>query len=234
MKLRLEEKGTPSDRIAVIPNWVDTREITPQPRDNEWAREHGLVDAFVVMHSGNIGHAQDLDSLVRAATFLRDLERAPHRDRRLRRPPRRVDHARAPARGDGGRPLPPVPAARGAGSVALGSRPALRRARARAGRLRRPEQDVRHPGRRPAGDRRRRRRSPRRFASLARPAAGSSLPPGRPELVAGAIRDAAQACTRSTRWARVGASTSSARPTARSRSTATAASSRSAVGSSVR
>jgi glycosyltransferase involved in cell wall biosynthesis len=26
------------------------------------------------MHSGNVGHAQDLDSLVRAATFLRDLE----------------------------------------------------------------------------------------------------------------------------------------------------------------
>src|SRR5438309_5204931 len=27
-----------------------------------------------VMHSGNVGHAQDLDSLVRAATFLRDLD----------------------------------------------------------------------------------------------------------------------------------------------------------------
>ena len=27
------------------------------------------------MHSGNVGHAQDLDTLVRAATFLRDLER---------------------------------------------------------------------------------------------------------------------------------------------------------------
>jgi colanic acid biosynthesis glycosyl transferase WcaI len=74
MKLRLEEKGTPGDRITVIPNWVDTREITPQPRDNDWARQHGLVDPFVVMHSGNIGHAQDLDSLVRAATFLRDVD----------------------------------------------------------------------------------------------------------------------------------------------------------------
>jgi glycosyltransferase involved in cell wall biosynthesis len=26
------------------------------------------------MHSGNVGHAQDLDSLIRAATFLRDLD----------------------------------------------------------------------------------------------------------------------------------------------------------------
>jgi glycosyltransferase involved in cell wall biosynthesis len=74
MKQRLEDKGTPGDRITVIPNWVDTREITPQGRDNPWARKRGLVDAFVVMHSGNIGHTQDLDSLVRAATFLRDVD----------------------------------------------------------------------------------------------------------------------------------------------------------------
>ena len=58
----------------MIPNWVDTEVLTPQPRDNEWAREHGLADRFVVMHSGNVGHAQNLDALVRAATFLRDLD----------------------------------------------------------------------------------------------------------------------------------------------------------------
>ena len=72
MRDRLEAKGAPPERLRVIPNWVDTCEITPQPRDNPWARQHGLVDPFVVMHSGNVGHAQDLDSLVRAATFLRD------------------------------------------------------------------------------------------------------------------------------------------------------------------
>ncbi len=72
MRQRLVEKGAPPERLCVIPNWVDTREITPQPRDNRWARQHELADDFVVMHSGNVGHAQDLDSLVRAATFLRD------------------------------------------------------------------------------------------------------------------------------------------------------------------
>jgi colanic acid biosynthesis glycosyl transferase WcaI len=72
MRDRLEAKGAPSERLRVIPNWVDTRAITPQPRDNEWAQKHDLVGRFVVMHSGNVGHAQDLDSLVRAATFLRD------------------------------------------------------------------------------------------------------------------------------------------------------------------
>jgi colanic acid biosynthesis glycosyl transferase WcaI len=74
MKLRLVEKGAHAARVDVIPNWVDTTEITPQPRDNPWAQTHGLADRFVVMHSGNVGHAQDLDSLIRAATFLRDVD----------------------------------------------------------------------------------------------------------------------------------------------------------------
>ena len=74
MRRRLESKGAAPERLRVIPNWVDTTEITPQPRDNPWARAHGLEDKFVAMHSGNVGHAQDLDSLVRAATFLRDLD----------------------------------------------------------------------------------------------------------------------------------------------------------------
>src|SRR5689334_23544273 len=47
--------------------------ITPHPRDNAWARTNGLVGSFVVMHSGNVGYAQDLDTLIRAASFMRDL-----------------------------------------------------------------------------------------------------------------------------------------------------------------
>jgi glycosyltransferase involved in cell wall biosynthesis len=74
MKRRLQAKGAPAERITVIPNWVDTHAILPQARDNEWARKRKLDGRFVVMHSGNVGHAQDLETLVRAATFLRDLE----------------------------------------------------------------------------------------------------------------------------------------------------------------
>ena len=74
MRRRLEEKGAAPERLRVIPNWVDTTAIEPLPHDNEWARAQGLADRFVVMHSGNVGHAQNLDSLVRATTFLRDLD----------------------------------------------------------------------------------------------------------------------------------------------------------------
>ena len=74
MRRRLEDKGARPDRLRVIPNWVDTTVLTPHPHENEWSREHELAGRFVVMHSGNVGHAQNLDALVRAATFLRDLD----------------------------------------------------------------------------------------------------------------------------------------------------------------
>lgn len=74
MRDRLEAKGVPKQRLHVIPNWVDTKAITPQPRDNSWAASYGLDGRFVVMHSGNIGHAQDLETLIRASTSLADLE----------------------------------------------------------------------------------------------------------------------------------------------------------------
>ncbi len=74
MRSRLEEKGAKRDRITVIPNWVETEKIEVSPKSNPWSIEQSLDRHFVVMHSGNIGHAQDLESLVRAVTFLRDLD----------------------------------------------------------------------------------------------------------------------------------------------------------------
>ena len=75
MKVRLQRKGAPPERLSVIENWVDTTLITPKPRDNPWSRAHELEGRFVVMHSGNIGHVNDLATLIRAGTYLRDLDR---------------------------------------------------------------------------------------------------------------------------------------------------------------
>jgi glycosyltransferase involved in cell wall biosynthesis len=74
MRARLIAKGAASERVTVIENWVDTDAIVPRPAPTAWARDHGLEGTFVVMHSGNVGHAQDLETLVRAASFLRDLD----------------------------------------------------------------------------------------------------------------------------------------------------------------
>jgi putative colanic acid biosynthesis glycosyltransferase WcaI len=74
MRERLVAKGARRDRVVVIPNWVDTNALKPAPRDNGWAKANGFDGRFVVMHSGNVGHAQDLDSLIRATKLLDDAD----------------------------------------------------------------------------------------------------------------------------------------------------------------
>ena len=44
--------------------------IVPGPKENAFARAHGLAEPFVVMHSGNLGLSQGLDVLVDAAARL--------------------------------------------------------------------------------------------------------------------------------------------------------------------
>jgi colanic acid biosynthesis glycosyl transferase WcaI len=73
MAERLRAKGVASDRLVVVPNWADTSAIRPLPKDNEFAREHGLVSPFVVQYSGNVGLSQGLESALEAASLLRDL-----------------------------------------------------------------------------------------------------------------------------------------------------------------
>jgi colanic acid biosynthesis glycosyl transferase WcaI len=58
--------------VTVIHNWADCRAMAPGPRDNPFARQHGLVDRFVVLHAGNIGLSQDLEIVLHAAEQLRD------------------------------------------------------------------------------------------------------------------------------------------------------------------
>jgi putative colanic acid biosynthesis glycosyltransferase WcaI len=75
MRRRLVDKGVPPERLRVIPDWVDTDAIRPPQGENTWRRQQGLDGRLVVMHSGNIGHAQDLETLIRASTLLGDVER---------------------------------------------------------------------------------------------------------------------------------------------------------------
>lgn len=69
----IANKGAPPDRTIIIPDWADTAAVSPGPKASAFAREHGLVDRFVVMHSGNLGLSQSLETIVDAAAKLRDL-----------------------------------------------------------------------------------------------------------------------------------------------------------------
>lgn len=66
----VEGKRAPADRTVVIPHSADTSAVKPGPKDNPFARRHGLHDRFVVMHSGNLGLAQNLETLVEAAALV--------------------------------------------------------------------------------------------------------------------------------------------------------------------
>lgn len=62
--------GVPEHKIALIYDWVDTGLIRPLPRDNSFAREHGLDGCFVVLYAGNIGLSQGLGYVLAAAAQL--------------------------------------------------------------------------------------------------------------------------------------------------------------------
>lgn len=60
-------------RVEVIPNWEDPDRVTPQNRDGNWFRAlHVAPDALVVLYSGNMGLANDVETLLAAARYLRD------------------------------------------------------------------------------------------------------------------------------------------------------------------
>jgi putative colanic acid biosynthesis glycosyltransferase WcaI len=69
----IDNKGADPDKITVIANWADTTAIAPGPKRNSFSEAHGLADSFVVMHSGNIGLSQNLETIVEAAALLRDV-----------------------------------------------------------------------------------------------------------------------------------------------------------------
>jgi colanic acid biosynthesis glycosyl transferase WcaI len=71
MRDRLVQVGLDPGKIAVIPNWADGSLIHPLMGPSRLRRELGWEDRFVVMHSGNVGLSQDLETLIRAAALLR-------------------------------------------------------------------------------------------------------------------------------------------------------------------
>lgn len=68
-------KGVPDGKISVIPNFIDTGFITPQPKDNSFSRSHGLTDKFVVLFAGNMGFSQGLEFVIDAARILQSYSR---------------------------------------------------------------------------------------------------------------------------------------------------------------
>ncbi|HWA33005.1 MAG TPA: glycosyltransferase family 4 protein, partial [Cyclobacteriaceae bacterium] len=59
------------DNIRIVPNWVNSDEIKPIPKDqNAFILRQNLQDKFIVMYSGNMGQTHDLETIVEAAKHL--------------------------------------------------------------------------------------------------------------------------------------------------------------------
>jgi glycosyltransferase involved in cell wall biosynthesis len=68
----LTARGAESRRVQVIPNWVDTADIQPRPRQNAYRAVLGVNRQFVVSFAGIMGYSQDLETVLKSAGLLKD------------------------------------------------------------------------------------------------------------------------------------------------------------------
>lgn len=74
MRALISQRGIPESKLTVIPNWSNPEKITPKPHsENPLRSQWNLGNRFVVGYSGNMGIAHDLDTIVEAATLLKDV-----------------------------------------------------------------------------------------------------------------------------------------------------------------
>lgn len=70
----LIEKGVQAEKIKIIPNWADQKQYKPLLRDKELGDCEKLQGYFNVIYTGNIGSAQALAVVLKAAEKLKDLK----------------------------------------------------------------------------------------------------------------------------------------------------------------
>lgn len=76
MKERISRNVGPKlddNKIEIIHNWEDEGFIEPKAKSENWfSEEHGLVDPFSVLYSGNIADFHDLETLVKGSKDFED------------------------------------------------------------------------------------------------------------------------------------------------------------------
>ena len=67
-------KGVPENKIVVIPNWIDSEIVHPIKRmENHLYKKFDISnDKFTIVYAGNLGYAQNIEVIIKAAEILRD------------------------------------------------------------------------------------------------------------------------------------------------------------------
>jgi colanic acid biosynthesis glycosyl transferase WcaI len=71
-KEKLVERDVPPEKVEVILNWCDEKNIYPLPRDQSLSVELGLSERFNVLFAGNMGAAQALLPVIDAAMLVEE------------------------------------------------------------------------------------------------------------------------------------------------------------------
>ena len=73
VKSQLKPGKIQENKIAVIPNWAALEEIEPrQKKENKLLKKLNVSDKFIFLYAGNMGHPQDVESIIKCAEKLRD------------------------------------------------------------------------------------------------------------------------------------------------------------------
>jgi colanic acid biosynthesis glycosyl transferase WcaI len=64
-------KGVAPEKLAIVPVWLNSGDVTPRHRDNPWRREMGIPrEKFVILYSGTIGLVSGAEVVLEAAQYL--------------------------------------------------------------------------------------------------------------------------------------------------------------------
>ncbi|MDR3142064.1 MAG: WcaI family glycosyltransferase [Tannerellaceae bacterium] len=68
MKRKIIDKDIPSEKILLLPNWVDLDKIKTLNKENSLRQQFNIpIEDFVILYAGNIGKKQGLDLLINVA-----------------------------------------------------------------------------------------------------------------------------------------------------------------------
>lgn len=70
--IMVEQFGVDPQRVTTIPNWAPLENLPVKPKENEWAREHGLDGKFVVLYTGTLGMKHNPNLLLGVAERFQD------------------------------------------------------------------------------------------------------------------------------------------------------------------
>ena len=70
--IMVDEFGVAPDKVTTIPNWAPLESLPVESKENDWAREQGLVGKYVVLYTGTLGMKHNPNLLLGVAERFKD------------------------------------------------------------------------------------------------------------------------------------------------------------------